>query len=232
MRAVLAHSARALDGERRQSQDQQQHAELEGWKLKPGSGMRRCEPPAPPPGAGKREHREVQHDHQAVDDVAELTQSRVVEAADHEREHHARVRRRSPGACTPPRRDGRSARGARRPSRASRPIAASSSSGSSRSRYPVPPPPDGSSVIWIGVVVLIGRVEVPLLNGPGLPRNHCDRICRATGAAATSPKPPFSTSRRRRSAWSSRSRGRSRRTRRPRGWTELLPSYCAVPVLP
>ena len=31
------------------------------------------------------------------------------------------------------------------------------------------------------------------MNGPGLPRNHCDRICRATGAAAMSPKPPFST---------------------------------------
>ena len=36
-------------------------------------------------------------------------------------------------------------------------------------------------------------IEVPATYGPGVPRNHCERICRATGAAAWAPKPPLST---------------------------------------
>ena len=41
--------------------------------------------------------------------------------------------------------------------------------------------------------MLTASVDDPVLNGPGLPKNHWTRIWRATGAAATSPKPPFST---------------------------------------
>src|SRR5579875_1452467 len=35
--------------------------------------------------------------------------------------------------------------------------------------------------------------ELPGVKDPGLPKNHCERISRATGAAETAPKPPFST---------------------------------------
>ena len=35
--------------------------------------------------------------------------------------------------------------------------------------------------------------EVPVIQGPACPKNHWERICRATGAAALAPRPPCST---------------------------------------
>ena len=146
----------------------------EDWKLKPGSGMRRCEPPAPPPGAANANTARFSDDHQSVDDVAELTQSRVVEAADHER----RARTPSAGvdrlALVLP--DVRvDVQRVQHHERAER----ETDRGEQQQRIdpqqvPAPPPRDGCSAIWIGVVVLIGRSRFRSVNGPGLPRNHCD----------------------------------------------------------
>jgi hypothetical protein len=36
-------------------------------------------------------------------------------------------------------------------------------------------------------------VPLLLMNEPGLPKNHCDKIWRATGAAAWTPKPARGT---------------------------------------
>ena len=142
------------------------------------------------------EHDDVERDQQPVEAVLVLTQPRIVDPREHERDEHADtdidrlaldVEQRLALHC-----------GARRALQRDQRARDETEGAQHQQRVEAqhrPRPRDHNLLGGTGLNRSRAHsvFELPTMNCPRLPKNHCDRICRAAGAAAAAPKPPCST---------------------------------------